>query len=171
MLTILPRPRSGIGGESTNDEAYGVLPGEDRLVKDLMIREVSTVDASFSVNKAVNKISHLDLAILVVCQNGEPVLALTQYDLAIYQGSPGSVTLREMLETRTVIRCREDAILADAIRGMVDHRARQVPVVDAKGKLVGALSLVDAIGALTPEAATTWLPKIRQLSAKAPESL
>lgn len=40
MITIKPRPRSGVFLESTNVEAFGVSPGQDRVVKETMDREV-----------------------------------------------------------------------------------------------------------------------------------
>lgn len=173
MLTVTPRSRSGIFGESTNDEAYGVLAGEDRLVKDVMTQEVAVTTASITAKEAIEVIKNLNVPILVAClEGGEPVSALTEYDLAINvitEGRADSATLYELIKKRMVIRCREDAILADAIYVMLNHRARHVPVVDAKGQLVGALSLVDAVGAITPDAAACWQTKARQLWTETPE--
>jgi CBS domain-containing protein len=175
MITIGPRSRSGVYLESTNAEALGVRPGEDRLVKDVMSREVTTVDASASVKEATQAMRNQDLSILIVCRGDEPVLALTEYDMVISGTAPGNgsspATLHEIAKKREPIRCREDAILADAISAMMDHHARHVPVIDAEGDLVGVLSLVDAVGALTPDAAAAWLTKMRQSTVQAPESV
>ena len=175
MITIGPRSRSGIYLESTNAEALGVRPGEDRLVKDVMNREVTIVDASASVKDATQTMRNRDLPILIVCQGDDPILALTEYDMVISETPPNtrsdSVTLNEMTKRREPVRCREDAILADAIHAMMDHHARHVPVIDAQGVLVGVLSLVDAVGAVTPEAAAVWLTKMRQVTDQAPESI
>lgn len=172
MLTVTPRRRSGIFGESTNDEAYRVLPGEDRLVKDVMTHEIAIAVASITAKEAIEVIRNRDVPVLVVCRESEPVSALTEYDLAInvLTGSRAdSVTLYELVKKREAIRCREDAILADAIDAMVNHRTRHVPVVNAKGGLVGALSLVDAVGAITPVAAAPWQTKVRRLWSETPE--
>jgi CBS domain-containing protein len=175
MITIGPRPRSGIYLESTNAEALGVRPGEDRLVKDVMSREVTTVDASASVKDATQTMRNRDLPILIVYRGNEPILALTEYDMvidgAVHDHRSGSATLYEITKNREPIRCREDAILADAIHAMLNHHARHVPVIDAEGTLVGVLSLVDAVGAVTPEAAAVWLTKMRQSTAQAHESV
>jgi CBS domain-containing protein len=139
-----------------------------------MIPDVAPVDAYTSLQKAIETLRSKGLPILIVCQDYEPVLALTEYDVVLkasgYEDRFGSTTLHEIMEQRPAIRCREDAILADAIRAMMDHRARHVPVVDEKGDLVGALSLVNALGAVTPDAAATWLAKMRQLPAQSFES-
>lgn len=175
MITIGPRSRTGIFLESTNAEALGVRPGEDRLVKDVMSREVTTVDASASVKEATQTMRNQDLLILIVCRGDEPVLALTEYDMVIsgaaHGDGSGSATLYEITTKRKPIRCREDAILADAISAMMDHHARHVPVIDAHGGLAGVLSLVDAIGALTPEASAVWLTKMRQSTVKESDSV
>lgn len=172
MLTVSPRTRSGIFGESTNDEAYGVLPGEDRLVRDIMTQEVSIIPASMTAKEAIEVIRNRNVPVLVVCLETEPAFAVTEYDLALnlLPGNYGdAVTLREQIQNRTVIRCREDVILADAIPAMLNHRLRYIPVVNEKCDLVGVLSLVDAVGAIAPDAAAIWQTKIRQLWSEAPD--
>ncbi len=167
MLTVTPRPRSGIFGESTNDEAYRVLPGEDRLVKDIMTNELATVTASITIKEAMEILRSRNVPILVVYLEGEPVFALTEYELTVHavntEDHAVSITLHELIKKRMVVRCREDAILADAIPAMFNHCARHVPVVNAQGDLVGALSLEDAVGAITPDPAAQWQTKMRQL--------
>lgn len=172
MLTVTPRPRSGIFGESTSDEAYSVLPGEDRLVKDIMTQEVATAPASITAKQAREVIQNRNVPILVLCLEKEPAVALTEYDLALHVITgehADSVVLYELVKERMAIRCREDAILADAIHAMLNHRIRHVPVVDTNGDLVGALSLVDAVGAITPDAAALWQTQVRQLWAETPD--
>jgi len=172
MLTVTARSRSGIFGESTNDEAYRVLPGEDRLVKDIMIHEVVTAEASITAKEAIELIRNRNVPILVLCLQNEPLLALTEYDLAINvipEDHADSAPLYELVKKRMVIRCREDAILADAISAMLHHRTRHVPVVNTNGDVIGALSLVDAVGAITPDAAALWQREVRRLSTETPE--
>ncbi len=174
IVTVSPRPRSGIIGESTNDETYGVLSGEDRLVRDIMTQKVAIVESSMSLEDASETINNQKMSILVVCENGEPVQALTELDLtsdkAARESLPSSGTLQEIIKNRVSVRCREDAILADAMHAMIRHRASHVPVVDATGGLVGALSLVDAVGALSPPAAELWSAKMRGWSVIPPPS-
>ena len=172
MLTVVPRPRSGIFGESTNDEAYRVLPGEDRLVKDIMTHEVAVTTAVITVKEAIDIIKNRNVPILVVCLEHEPAFALTEYDLALHvvtESHGDSGGLYEVVKKRMVVRCRENAILADAMDAMLNHRIRHAPVVDAKGDLVGALSIVDAVGAVTPNAAAPRQSKIRRLWTETPE--
>ena len=122
MITIKPRPRSGVFLESTHAEAYGVSPGQDRLVKGTMDREVIPVDAFTSVKQAIKTMGHRSLHIVTVCEDGEPISALTECDVATsgaaYEGPSSSVTLDDIVKRRVEIRCYEDAILADAIPAM-----------------------------------------------------
>ncbi len=165
MSTVGPRQRSGIYLESTSDEQYGVLLGEDRLVKDVMSRKVVTVDASISVMEAAETIRNRDVPALVVCRDNELVGALTEHDVVVSGATnadhPGSITVHEIVTKRELIRCREDAILADAIRAMADHHAHSIPVVNAEGGVVGILSLLDVVGAVMPNVAADWLAKMR----------
>lgn len=171
MLTVTPRPRCGIFGESTNDEAYRVLAGEDRPVKDVMTQEVAVTTASLNAKEAIDTIRNRNVPILIVCLENDPVFALTEYDLAINVMTENHAhsVLDELIKKRAIVRCREDAILADAIHAMLDHRIRHVPVVNAQGDPVGALSLVNAVGAITPDAAAIWQTKARRLWAETPE--
>jgi CBS domain-containing protein len=134
-------------------------------VKDIMTDDIAITRASITAREAIEIFRNRSVPILVVYLESEPAFALTEYDLAIAiaQGHGDSVALYELIKKRVAIRCCEDAILADAIDAMLNHRARQVPVVDTKGDLVGLLSLVEAVGALTPEAAAFWQAKVRQL--------
>lgn len=174
MITVSPRPRSGIIGESTNDESYGVLNGEDRLVREIMTQKVAIVPSSISLEEASESIGNQKESILIVCEGGEPVHALTERDLtsdkAVRESHSRSGTLQEITKIRVSVRCREDAILADAMHAMIKHRASHVPVVDKTGGLVGALSLVDAVGAISPPAAELWLGKMRDWSVTPPPS-
>lgn len=89
---------------------------------------------------------------VIVCQHGEPISVLTEYDVATsgaaYEGPSSSVTLDDIVKKRVEIRCYEDAILADAIRAKAVHCTRHVPVINAQGNLVGALSMVNALEVL-----------------------
>ncbi|MBX3300688.1 MAG: CBS domain-containing protein [Nitrospira sp.] len=174
MVTVSPRPRSGIKGESTSDEAYGVLSGEERLVRDIMTRKIVTVQSSMTREKASETIRNQKTSILVIYRDDEPVHALTELDLAgekIPREDISNVdTLQEIFKHRAAVRCREDAILADALHAMTKHRIGHVPVLDATGGLVGALSLVDAVGAVSPAAAERWLAKMKGWSMTPPPS-
>jgi CBS domain-containing protein len=166
MGIVDSRPRSGIYLESTSDEEYGVLPGEDRLVKDVMSRTVVTVDSGTSVKEAAEIMRDRNVPALVVCRNGELAGTLTERQLAltgVVGANPTSSTaVHEIIAPQDVVRCRDNAILADALRAMADHRIHAIPVVNAEERLVGLLTLEKAAGALMPHVAEAWLAKMRK---------
>lgn len=165
MITIRPRVRGGIVGESTKAEAYGVVSGEDRFVREIMTREVVSAPSFMSLEAVSDLYRGEKKPILIVYDDEEPAYALPEVDLAraslarVDLTSPQ--TLHELLRDRVAVRCREDAILADAIRAMVEHHISYMPVLSLHGSLIGALSLLDVLGALSPPAAEKWSSKIR----------
>lgn len=165
MITINPRVRSGLVGESTRNEAYGVLPGEDRLVRDIMTRQVVIVQSSLPLRMACEALSHQERSVLIVCEDDEPVHALAAPDLVngpvIRMETSETLTFSELIQQRVAVRCREENILADAMHAMIKYRAKHIPVLNGTGDLVGALSFVDAIGAVSPAAAERWLARMQ----------
>lgn len=105
---------------------------------------------------------------MIVCQHGEPISVLIEYDVATsgaaYEGPSSSVTLDDIVKKRVEIRCYEDAILADAIPAKAVHCTRHVPVINAQGNLVGALSVVNALEVLPQDVAARGRKKFRRLS-------
>jgi CBS domain-containing protein len=174
MVTVAPRLRSGLVGESTSDEAYGVLCGEDRLVREIMTRKLVIARSSMALGEACEIIRNQKMSILIIYQGDEPVRALTELDLVgdgTLRNKVSSLsTLQELIMHRVAVRCREDAILADAMHAMIRHRVSHVPVLNATGELVGALALVDAVGAVSPAAAERWLARMKGWSAIPPLS-
>jgi CBS domain-containing protein len=173
MVTVGPRHRSGIFLESTSDEALGVLAGEDRMVKDVMRREVVIIDASTSIKEAAETMRKCNLPILIVCRGDELMGALTEHDVVVSGAAQTDLSrsnLHEIMTKREVIRCHQDAILADALRAMTDYHAHAVPVVGEKGELVGVISLMEAVGALPPETAAAWVTKMRESTVHSSES-
>jgi len=161
--------------ESTRAEAYGVLQGEDRHVKEIMTREVVTSDASICLKEAVRIVQEQRASTLIICLDHKPVLAVTEYDIALIMMMSDDysalATFHETINKCEAVRCHEDAILADAVSAMLDHRARHIPVVDSNNNVVGALSLMNAIGAMMPDAAAKWLTKMRTMSSKDPSPM
>lgn len=159
LVTIYPRPRGGIIGESTNEESYGVVKGEDSLVQDIMTRRMIAAQSSMSLEEARKIIRNQERMFLVVYEKEEPAHALTELELSRDNLPHG--TLAGLVKTRIAVRCHGDAILADAIPAMIKYRAIYVPVLNTQGGLIGVLSIMDSVGALSPAAAEIWSSKMR----------
>jgi len=172
IITVPQRVRGGIVGESTNEEAYGVVSGEDRLVREIMSHEIATAHISMPIEEASLILRNPRFHILIVYEGEEPTHALTEVDLSedksTWEGPSKFDTLQEIIQNRTPVRCSGDAILADALPAMIKYRATHIPVLNAQGDLIGALSIMTAVGALPPAVAELWLSKMRDWSVLAP---
>jgi CBS domain-containing protein len=157
---------SGLYLESTPDERLGVLPGEERVVQDVMSRDIVSIEASRSLKDAADTIRNRHVPALVVTRNHRPVGILTEHDLVVYgltRGmAPTQISVEQVLGNREPIFCPDNAILNHAMRLMADHRLQSVPVQNADGRVVGILSLMDVAGAVMPNVAATWLARVRK---------
>ncbi len=158
------RPPAGLYLESTPDERYGVLPGEDRLVRDVMRPTVRTIDPRASLQEAARMIRDHAVPALIVCRDGEIVGTVSEHDIAVNGAtqarSPDTVPVHEVMAPAGALVCRDDAILADAARLMAEQGLRCLPVMDERGAVVGLLTMLDVAVAVVPAAASAWLAKI-----------
>jgi CBS domain-containing protein len=71
---------------------------------------------------------------------------VTDRDLAIKvvaeSRNPNHTTVGDVM-TRTIVVCREDEDLANALAAMKAHQIRRIPVIDQGGHLVGIISQED----------------------------
>jgi CBS domain-containing protein len=155
------RRPSGLYLESTPDERYGVLPGEDRPVREIMTRRVVTIGPETSVREAAQLMRDHPTDALVVADGSRLLGIVTEHDVvtqgATQQTHPEHIPVRQVLPPGEPIVCSEETILADAARLMAARRRRAVPVLDERGDVSGILSLLDVAGAAMPGAAATWL--------------
>jgi CBS domain-containing protein len=160
------RRPAGLYLESTPDERYGVLPGEDRSVGDVMTRRIVTIDPDASVQEAAQIMRDRRTPALVVSDGPRLVGLVTEQDIvtkgATQEAHPDSIPVRRILPPGEPVACRADAILADAARVMAAKRRPSLPVVDERGAVVGLLSWLDVAGAVMPNAAAAWLSEIRK---------
>lgn len=159
-------PPSGLYMESTRDERLGVLPGEDRLVRDVMSLEVVTISPSHSLKDAARLMRDRQVPALIVTEDERLIGILTEHDMVIHgmtrDTAPHMMPVRQVLGDRAPIACREQAILAEAAQLMAEHRLQSLPVMNAGGAVVGHLSLLDIAGAVMPNVAAAWLSRIRK---------
>ena len=159
MVSSHNRSSGGLYLESTRAEQLGVLPGEDRLARDVMSRRVVTVDPSASLREAAETMHRQQVSSLVVCNHAGLRGLLTERDVAMNaarEGRPRTIKVEEVLMHETM-SCRDVDILADALSLMKKHQLTALPVLNETGTVVGVLSLLKAAAAVTPNAATTWL--------------
>lgn len=156
---------SGLFMESTPDERFGVLPGEERRVEDVMHRSTFSIEPSRSLREAAEMMRRHQASSLVVLEGRRLAGILTERDMVVHgmtqDVSPAALSVRQVLGDRKPVYCRDRDILAEAARLMADHRLESIPVVNAEGTVVGTLTLLDVVGAVMPAAAATWLARVR----------
>jgi CBS domain-containing protein len=83
----------------------------------------------------------------IVDVHGHLVGILTDRDICLgvaRQFNPATTAIHDVM-TRDVISCREDDDLQTALVAMKEHRLRRIPVVNKRGRVIGLVSVDDAI--------------------------
>ncbi len=113
-------------------------------VKDLMTKNVVTIDSDKTVVEAALLMSQHDIGDLVVMENNTPVGIVTERDLVrrvlAEQKSAGTKVSEVMTSPLKVID--PEAPIKEAARRMVNKKIRRLPVIK-DNKLVGILTAAD----------------------------
>lgn len=116
-----------------------------------MATEVAVVHPESDVRTAIGEMRSHECGFLpVVDGRGEVVGVLTDRDVALALGAddarPSERFVAEVM-TRNPHTCRGDETIAEALRRMRSFEVGRLPVLDAAGRLAGAISVDDLVGA------------------------
>ena len=115
-------------------------------VKDVMTKDVRTCGLDSDLSVVAGMMWMRDCGVIPVVDNGQIVGVITDRDICIAVGSknrePSMITVSEVM-ARSVYSCSPDAEIREALQIMREKQVRRLPVIDAKGKLCGILSLND----------------------------
>lgn len=151
------------------------LPG-DRLVREVMSRDVVSVNSATPLAELVSLLVDREFKALPVIDGERRVLGIISDGDILHRGDgPVRLGVMERLDeaslaaqlaalrqsgktaadvmTRDVILARGDMSLAHATRLMVQHGLKRLPVVDAERRLSGMLSRLDVLRTVAPERA------------------
>jgi CBS domain-containing protein len=125
-------------------------------IGDYCQRDVLTARPGTSAREAAEEMRRRGVGCLVVVHRGHPAGIVTDRDLALRilprRLEPESVKLEEVM-TKPVITIPESARVAHASRVMRSNELRRLPVVDAKGRLVGIVTSDDLLALVSTELA------------------
>jgi len=158
------RSSGGLYLESTRAERFGVLPGEERPVREVMNRRVISIAPSTSLWDAA-AIMRREQTSAVVVRDPERVYGLlTDRDLglSLIAGTESVSTAGDLVGTRKHVTLCEDDIVADGWALLKRHGLDAMSVVDGQGTVVGVLSWVDLAASVQPDSAGVWLDHIRR---------
>ena len=118
----------------------------EELVKDVMEKNVQTVDLDTTAKKSAALMAKKEIGSLVVVQGGAAVGIVTERDLVskvIADGlDPAKVLVRDIMST-PLITIQPDAKIAEAARLMNEYKIRRVVVTAADGSLAGIVTASD----------------------------
>lgn len=113
-------------------------------VKDLMTKNVVTIDFCKTVTEAAVLMSEKDVGDLVVMKDNNPVGIVTERDFVrrvIAEGKQSCIKISEIMTTPLKV-IYPDAPIKEAARRMVSRKIRRLPVIK-DNKLVGILTAAD----------------------------
>ena len=120
----------------------------DKKARDVMSTDCTCIGENETLIDAARRLADLDVGALPICGEDDRLKGmLTDRDIvvkALAQGKdPGSVKAGELGQgdSRTVTIGADDSI-DEALRTMIDHKVRRLPVIDGK-RLVGIISQAD----------------------------
>ena len=115
-------------------------------LKDVMTPGVEVIAPEASIYEAAEKMSHLDVGPLPVCDGERLVGMLTDRDItvrAVAAGRDPRMTQVRDVMTPDVVYGFEDQDVQDAVRLMEQYQIRRLPVLNRSKRLVGIVSLGD----------------------------
>jgi len=115
-------------------------------VKEVMHKGATWVEARTPVKKIANMMAKQDIGAIPVGDKDRLIGMVTDRDLCCRalgnSGKAAKMTARDVM-TGPILYCKEDEDVQAAIRTMKKSKVRRLPVIDAKKRLVGMLSLGD----------------------------
>ena len=115
-------------------------------LKDVMTPGVEVIAPDASIYAAAQKMSHLDIGPLPVCEDNRLIGMLTDRDItvrAVAAGRDPVTTLVRDVMTPDIVYGLDDQDIADAARLMEQYQIRRLPVLNRNKQLVGMVALAD----------------------------
>ena len=115
-------------------------------VKDAMHKGAEWVQPNTPISDLAKRMREHDIGALPVGENDKLIGMVTDRDIVCRGLTNGkdvaTLTARDLM-TKTIVWCRDNEDLDDAIRIMEQKRIRRLPVIDKNKRMVGMLSLGD----------------------------
>jgi len=121
-------------------------PQAIRYIKDVMTREVETINADATLQAAAQRMTAADVGPLPVVEGERVVGMLTDRDIITWAASTGGDTqttrVREIMTT-AVDSCAEDDDVREVARTMQEKQHKRLVVLGPNQQFVGIVSLAD----------------------------
>lgn len=116
-------------------------------VAELMTPKVHLASPEEPLRKVARRMAAAGVGFLPVGENDRLVGTITDRDIvvrAVAEGKDGNATVADAM-TRDVRYCFDDEEIEDVVQNMGNIQVRRLPVVDRDKRLVGVISLADAV--------------------------
>ena len=123
-----------------------VHPGQERRAKDIMHAGAECADENDTVATAAQKMRDLGVGSLPICGADDRLHGIiTDRDIVVRciaeGGDPNAMTVEQFAEGKPVTIGADDSV-EEALRTMIDHKVRRLPVIDGHD-LIGMVSQAD----------------------------
>lgn len=116
-------------------------------IKDIMVKDVITVELRESVKTAVGLMKKNEIGCLIVVEDGKPIGIVTERDMlnrVLMLGKNPEKTKVHNVMTRSLVSGKLDMEIIEAARLMFKRGIKKLPVVD-RGRLIGLVTLTDLV--------------------------
>lgn len=123
-------------------EAFSARGG--RRVRDVMVRDVLTVDATATLVEVAQRMREANIGVLPVVENGRLRGMITDRDLVVRgmaRGMDAAQTPVRYIATEELAAARQDWSVEDAMAVMSECQVGRLPVVDDDQRVVGIVTL------------------------------
>jgi len=122
-------------------------------ISDVMTREVRVASSDTTLREAARLMAELDAGVLPVANSERLIGMVTDRDIAIRGIAEGLGPDAKVSEVMTgdVKYCFEEDDCDDVAKNMGEIQIRRLPVVDAKKRLVGIVSIGDLAVTMSPD--------------------
>ena len=115
-------------------------------VKDIMVKEVVTIQSDQTIQAAVKIMNENRIGSLVVLENGLVAGMVTERDMlerVIAVSADPVKTLVWQVMSTPVVTIEPETMVEEAVELMFKHKIKKLPVVEVDGQLVGLVTLTD----------------------------
>ena len=120
------------------------------LVKDVMTKNVITLDSSAPVKKVAELMDKHDIGCVIVMNEGKPIGIITERDMLkrvlLQFRDPRMTRVNDIMST-PLIASNPETNVREAVRLMNERRIKKLPVVEAS-HLIGLLTITDLVRSL-----------------------
>ena len=125
---------------------------EIRFETQVPLREVMTNPTSLGIEatvaQAAQAMCHAEVGSVIIIEKNKPIGIVTEEDITCKVVAkdlkPSTVQVKEIMST-PLITVSADKTVGDAAHMMVKHKVRRLPVIDAKKKVIGMVTVRDLL--------------------------